>query len=109
MKKIYLAAPYSHESHIIVAARVDTINQDAAKLMQYGHLVFSPISHSHYIAVENDLPKGFEFWQAMNHSFIDWSDAVYVLQLKGWEESNGIKDEIKYAEKHNKEIVFIRV
>lgn len=99
--KIYLAAPYTHPDPEIVKYRVDKINETAALLMSEGHIVFSPISHSHYIAVDNDLPTGFEFWQEMNHSFIDWCDVVYVLYLEGYAESKGVADEIEYCKKTN--------
>ena len=100
--KIYLAAPYTHKNKSTVNARVKSINSHAARLMASGDNVFSPISHSHQIAMENDLPTTFEFWQEQNHSFTDWSDKVVVLALDGWEESRGVADEIKYAESTGK-------
>lgn len=105
--KIYLAAPYTHKKKSVVAYRVKKINTAASKLMNEGHIVFSPISHSHYIAVENDLPTDFKYWQEMNHSFIDWCEVMYILTLDGYEESKGIKDEIKYCKKINKRVFYI--
>ena len=96
--RVYLAAPYTHGDRSIENARARAINSHAARLMGGGHIVFSPISHSHQIAMENDLPTTFEFWQVQNHAFIDWADMVVVLALDGWKESRGITDEIEYAE-----------
>ena len=95
--KIFLCSPYSHKDKYLVEHRVKQINQAAAKLMRDGHIVFSPISHSHYIAMQEDLPKAFEWWVRQNHAFIEWCEAVYVLALDGWKESVGVKDEICYA------------
>jgi len=105
MQKIYLAAPYTHPDKSVMEQRVKLINAKAASMMRYC-IVFSPISHSHYIAVQNDLPLTFEFWVIQNHAFIDWCDIVVVYQLKGWEESYGIQDEISYATTQGKLIVY---
>jgi len=103
--KIYLASPYTHQDPEIVNARVAIINARAAHLMRQGHIIFSPISHSHYIAMENGLPTTFEFWAKQNHEFIIWCDVVMVLRLYGWEESKGVADEIRYAKLINKRVV----
>jgi len=103
--KIYLASPYTHQDPEVVNARVTAINAHAALLMSQGHIVFSPISHSHYIAIENNLPTTFEFWRKQNHEFIVWCNFVMVLRLDGWEESKGIADEIRYAKSINKVVV----
>ena len=105
--KIYLAAPYTTKDKDILNARVKAINAHAAHLMRpgQGHIVFSPISHSHYIAIENDLPTTFEFWQRQNREFIVWCDVVMVLRLNGWQESKGVADEIRYAKLIDKKVV----
>jgi len=105
--KIYLAAPYTHPDPEIVKFRVKAINAHAAYLMRAGrgHIVFSPISHSHPIAMENNLPTTFEFWQRQNREFIVWCDVVMVLRLNGWQESRGLVDEMKYAKLINKRAV----
>lgn len=107
--KIYLAAPYTHKDRRVVKERVNKINTVASLLMNRGHIVFSPISHSHYIAVDNNLPTDFKFWQAMNHSFIDWSDAMGVLMLDGYNYSDGIEDEKKFCCLTNKHIFYIEL
>ena len=107
MKKIYLATPYSHKNPEIRKARFDAVNVIAAKLMSKGYLVFSPISHTHPIAVAGDLPKGWEFWAAYDRTFIEWCDEIHVFQQDGWQESTGVVAEIKLAEEMNKPVVFI--
>lgn len=102
--KIYLACPYSHRKKQIMADRFELANKKTAELMKQGHIVFSPISHSHSIAVQEKLPLDFEFWKKMDTSFIEWCDAVYVLKIDGWEKSKGVKKEISIAMKLNKKI-----
>ena len=104
--KIYLASPYSNKNATVMAQKFRAACDAAAELMVDGHIVFSPIAHSHPIATSNQLPLGFEYWQKMNHSFIDWCDAVYVLKIKGWRESKGVADEIAYANWMKKPVVY---
>ena len=94
MKKIYLAIPYSsidHELSFMIA------NKKTAELMNLGHVVYSPISHSHIIAKDHDLPKGWEFWEQIDRQFIAWCDELWVIKLEGWKESTGVKAEIIIA------------
>ena len=103
--KIFLCAPYTNHDPEVVNARVTAINAHAALLMSQGHIVFSPISHSHPIAMENNLPTTFEFWAKQNHAMIDWCHLVMVLRLYRWQESKGIADEIRYAKLIDKKVV----
>lgn len=105
--KAYLASPYTNDDKKIVEFRVKKTNKAAAELMSQGHIVFSPISHSHHMAMENDMPTTFEFWKKQNHAFIDWCDGVYILELQGWKESKGVADEMEYAIKTGKPIYYI--
>ena len=100
--KIYLAIPYSgNENSSFVKA-----NRKAAELMNQGNIVFSPISHTHPIASQCDLPADWEFWKKQDESFIEWCDAVYVYCLPGWRESRGVVAEIKLAINLGKEIIY---
>ena len=51
MAKIYLACPYSHNP---MRGFVES-SKAAARLMDAGNIVFSPISHSHPVAVHGKL------------------------------------------------------
>jgi len=107
MKKIYLAAPYSHPSAQVRAKRYFHINKKAAELMRLGDIVFSPISHSHPIAVQEKLPLSADYWQVMNESLIDWADKVIVYRMAGWQFSSGVQSEIAYAKKTGKPVDYI--
>lgn len=101
--KIYLAIPYTgmEEYSFITANRV------AGRLMNEGHLVFSPISHTHPIAVECDLPKGYDFWKDYDTTFIEWCDELHVVSLIGWSRSKGVTSEIEIAEGLDKPVHYI--
>lgn len=106
--KIYLAIPYSgkEEESFKIA------NEMAGVLMRRGHVVFSPISHTHPIAKSCSLPCGWYFWERQDRAFIEWCDVMYVLYPKGWDvefckNSKGVNAEMKIAKKLNKPIMFI--
>jgi len=107
--KIYLAIPYSgiEEESFLVA------NKITAQLMQKGHIVFSPISHNHCLAVNHNLPKGWEFWKEVDTCFIEWCDELYVVELlkDGQNKilnSKGVTAEMIIANTLDKPIHFIK-
>ena len=87
--------------------RFNKLNLAAAKLMNEGYLVFSPISHTHPIALAGDLPGSWEFWKEYDRTFIEWADEIHVLKLSGWRESTGVTAEIELANELNKPVRYI--
>lgn len=101
--KIYLAIPYSgmeRESFILA-------NHVAAKLMREGHIVYSPISHAHPIAMQERLPTGWKYWAKTDGEFIRWCDKVCVIMKKGWQKSKGVRAELKLASTLKKGIAYL--
>jgi hypothetical protein len=93
----YLAAPYSHENSDIMESRFNLINMAAASLLKSGHHIYSPISHCHQMAKDNDMPKEFDFWRKFDTAMISVCSELLVLRLPGWKESAGVQAEIKIA------------
>jgi nucleoside 2-deoxyribosyltransferase len=102
--KIYLACPYSHPRHKIRKRRFEAANKEAAKLIRSGHVVFSPLSHSHPIAKYMDNANDSKFWVVQDKVFIEWCDKVVVLCIEGWDKSKGVLAEIKEAGRLNKPV-----
>jgi len=106
--KIYLAIPYSGIEKI----SFEIANKIAGILMSEGHIVYSPISHSHSIAEVCDLPKDWAFWEKTDTSFIEWCDNLCVVHIHGLVESSkqliskskGVTAEIAIAKKLGKGI-----
>jgi nucleoside 2-deoxyribosyltransferase len=109
VKKIYLACPYSHQDARVRAARFDAANRAAGRLMEAGHVVFSPISMTHPIAEVCELPRGWSFWERQDRAFLEWCDEVHVLRLPGWVQSAGVQAEILMAMGLGKKVVFVEV
>lgn len=93
---LYLASPYTSEDQDEQRMRYHQACRAAAKLMEQGHVVFSPIAHSHGIArfIEN---HDHNFWMEQDLPFLEHADRLIVLTLPGWEKSRGIKQEIALA------------
>lgn len=101
--RIYLACPYSDPDPAVRRYRYMAVTAAAAaQLTKFGSLVFSPVTHSHYLAEQFGCSQDGGFWKDWYLSFLEhWATHLYVLQLQGWEESKGVNAEIDYAERHN--------
>lgn len=107
MSIIYLATPYSHPDLKVRRDRFDRVNKVAARLMRTGMHIFSPISHTHPIAMVGNLPTSWEYWKEYDEVMIKASIGLYVLRLEGWEQSTGVAAEIKIATGLKKPVKFI--
>ena len=106
-QKIYLGCPYTDPHAAIRELRFKQVSKFAASLIKESHLVFSPISHSHQICIEADLPVEYTYWKELDLSFLEWADCMMVLKLDGWEESLGLQDEIATCEFMGKKVFYM--
>ena len=104
---IYLAAPYSSQSCITEHNRFYSVSAVAAKLIKEGHVVISPITHSHPMRKFWELKGDYKTWRKQNELFMDMSTRMIILKLDGWEESEGIREEKAYMEKQGKPIEYM--
>lgn len=108
---IYLASPYSHPEPTMRETRYALACKAAATLMSQGHVVYSPIAHSHPIAAH--LPEALlldhEFWMKQCLPMVERCAAVWVLTIPGWEQSRGVAREIAHAEARAKPIIHYRL
>lgn len=96
--KIYLASPYSDPDPSVRDSRVLAADMAAASLMEQGHIVFSPLSHSHPISRFCKVdPTDHDFWLRQDLAWLRHCDELWVLTLDGWKGSKGIKTEIEEA------------
>lgn len=104
---VYLATPYSSPDAQVMHDRFMSVNLVAAKLMSQGTHIFSPISHTHPIALAGDLPRGWEFWRTYDEAIMGCCCKMIVLFLPGWQESKGIQEEMTLAKTLGIPIEFI--
>jgi hypothetical protein len=94
---IYLASPYSHPDPAVRQDRFEKVCHAAAALIRRGHVVFSPIAHSHGMA-RLGLPTDWSFWETQDRWFLSVCAELWVLTLDGWQESRGVQAEITIAQ-----------
>lgn len=91
---IYLAIPYTgiENTSFAVSTRI------AGELMRRGFNVYSPITHSHEIAKVCELPTEWDYWEGVDREYIRACSELMVVCIDGWNESTGVRAEIKYAD-----------
>lgn len=94
---IYLAVPYTDDDPSVREYRFEEANKAAVKLVFAGNHVFSPISHTHPIALNGNLPIGWDYWADYDRLMLSICTHLVVLMLDGWRESTGVTAEIKIA------------
>lgn len=111
--KIYLASPYSHPDPAVRQQRFEAVcewvrtarmwySYETDILKTEVHFI-SPIEYTHPFAVAYNMPNTSYWWRKINYCIIDQCAQLWVLKLDGWEQSEGVKDEIKYAKKKTQE------
>ena len=107
---IYLACPYSHSDPQIRYERFSLATLEAAKLMQAGYIVFSPVTHSYWIA-KTGLVDGLDhdFWVRQDLVFMKVCDELHILMAEGWESSRGVQREIEQAYFEGIPIIYRRI
>lgn len=100
----YLATPYSKYPLGIEQAFEDAAAL-AAALVRAGIKVYSPIAHTHPIAVHGGIdPLDHAVWMPFDEAMMAKADLLIVAQMTGWEESKGIAIEIEVFERARKPI-----
>lgn len=94
----YLAIPYSHPDPAVREERFQMVCRVAAHLMSLGQVIYSPIAHSHPIALAGELPVDWEYWKSVAATMIRHAEKLTVVMLPGWDQSKGVAAEIEMAE-----------
>ncbi len=108
MKKIvYLCVPYSSADEHVREYRAIQADKAAARIINMGHIVFSPISHSHRVAHHMDNHNDGELWIEQDIPFLEMADEVAILKIDGWDKSKGIAKETLIAKRLNKPVWYM--
>jgi hypothetical protein len=103
----YLASPYSVyrfglEAAFILAA------QQRGLLLTAGVAVFSPIVHSHPIAMICNIdPLDHSIWLPSERPILDSASGLIMLKAEGWEKSFGMNKEREAFELAGKPIIYM--
>lgn len=104
-KLIYLASPHTSVDPMVREVRYLQAMKALAQLVQEGHLVFSPIVHTHELAKTYAWPMTFDYYAKLDLAWLEKVDELWVLMLEGWDESKGVTAEIKKMDELNKPII----
>lgn len=112
---VYLASPYTaigmrgYCKRKLEADRLVKVTRIASKLTEiHGFAFILPITQSAAMTHFNKNMSGaFEYWSEIDYTFIRKSDELWVVMLPGWQESEGVFQEINYATKLKKPIKYI--
>lgn len=92
----YLATPYSKWPGGLndAAAHACALT---ARLIERGIYTYSPIAHSHAVALHSSLdPHDHSIWMPLDEQLMRGSIGLLVADLYGWHESKGVKEEISW-------------
>lgn len=104
---VYLATPYSKYKGGIDAAFAAAAEL-SARLLVRGMRVFSPICHTHPIAIHGKLdPYAHDVWLPFDEAMMQKSDTLVVALMDGWNQSRGVKHEMDFFREVRKPIYFL--
>jgi hypothetical protein len=103
----YLATPYSKYAGGIEAA-FQAAAEQAALLVRAGVPVYSPIAHTHPVAIHGGIdPYDHTIWLEADRAFMEAACGLIVCKLPGWEASYGIQVEVDHFTHAGKPIVYM--
>lgn len=106
---VYLATPYSKYYAGIENAFRDA-SALAARLLKLGVNVYSPIAHTHPLAIYGDIdPLDHGIWLPFDQAMMTAAHGLVVAQMRGWRESKGVLHEIKFFAEAQKPVFYLDV
>jgi hypothetical protein len=103
----YLGTVYSKHTGGIEQAFVEA-SQQAAILTLAGVPVFSPIAHTHPIAIHGNIdPLDHAIWLEADRTLMEAAKGMIVCMMEGWRQSYGIDHEIKAFQRMGKPIIYM--
>jgi hypothetical protein len=108
-KIVYLAAPYSHELAEVRLARFNAVTIAAARLIEKGRIVYSPLTMTHPIdlVLAKGHTLGSDFWLKFDEAFMECCSEMILLRLSGWQKSSGVARELAFFERRRRPITFL--
>lgn len=111
-KMVYLAAPYSvkHDDPAVVAQviqeRMEALCMVDVALMGRGVHTITPLL-KHYTLHHSEGASDWEAFKEYSYNLLERCDALYVVTMEGWEDSQGVSAEIARAKELQMQIVYV--
>lgn len=109
-KIVYLAGPYTHDDPLVRKERFHKVTRAAARLIEDGVIVYSPLTMTHPIDLElaaDGETLGSDYWVRFDEAFMEFCDRIIVLRIEGWDKSSGIKREIEFFESKGRPVEYL--
>lgn len=104
---LYLATPYSKYPDGLEAAFIEA-SACAGWLIREGVRVYSPIAHTHPIAIHSEQdPLDHAIWLPADEPFMRTAGALAVAMMPTWQQSKGIAHEIDLFERLGKPVMYL--
>jgi hypothetical protein len=95
---IYVAAPFTHSDPAVVTARMAAFDATVAWLIRDRRAFpISPLLLAPIVTREK-LPSDWNFWQHYSRRLLGRCDELAILPLPGYEESEGLRAEVAFAQ-----------
>lgn len=109
-KLIYLASPFYSESVQERAIRAYQARDIATGFIARGLYAYSPVAYTQSLFISDDAAFGLGYaaWKEMSRRFVEACDIFMVLTIDGWEQSEGVADELAYARLLGKPVFYCR-
>jgi len=107
MFDVFIISPYTAPTVRVESERAVSADLYVGELARNGVVAYSTISAMHHLLGICDLPEDWSFWKKHCTTMIESAKEVHVLQLDGWEDSEGVQGELEIAHALNKPIVFV--
>jgi hypothetical protein len=107
---VYLACPYTHPDPNVRRERFVSATTVAAILIGQGRIIYSPITMTHPIDLllaGDGKTLGSDYWVLFDEAFMDMCAEMFVIQIEGWRDSEGIRREMEYFKSQGKPIRFV--
>lgn len=103
----YMATPYSTYPSGIDRAFIDAAIA-AGEFIKHGINVYSPITHTHPIAVNSNMdPYSHDIWMPLDEQMMENAHGLIVLKMPNWQASKGISMEVEFFTVKFKPIIYM--
>lgn len=104
---IYLASPYSHTDSVIRQDRFEQAEKMTVDLINRNLNIFCPIVYCHELANRYAIDSTFDRWREFNFTMLRFASELYVLDIPGIADSEGVQAEVAFARQCGMTIMFV--
>ena len=105
---IFVSMPYSAPAARTVTMRMDIWCREMARYVLRGEPVIGVLWYHFALEHEPKLGTDWAAWKAYAEALILKSSKVRVIKVHGWDQSEGVKGEIEFAEANGIPVEYVK-